>query len=317
MDGAQDWQTVADLLRQIAGNLLGSLYMMSPIAIGATVAVAFFLWLHRRPGEPFLAWLMPARIYRTAGFGVDLRVWLVNLALGAVMAGTAAAMSAASAAAVLRLTGEGAAGGRWHPLALAALYFLVADFMGYAWHRVHHEVRALWPIHALHHSAEELHPIAAFRHHPVYRLGEIALYAVVLGAMQVLVGRFLSGSADVATLAGTNVFFAAWMLAAANLRHSHIWLRFPRPLEYVFVSPAMHQIHHSIDPRHQDRNYGEVLAIWDLLGGSLHIPRDEEAAGLRFGLADGAGGRMPQPHGSLRAALVEPLRGALRALRRR
>jgi hypothetical protein len=51
------------------------------------------------------------------------------------------------------------------------------------------------------------------------------------------------------------------------------------------VSPAQHQIHHSVDPRHQGRNLGGVFAIWDWLAGTLYLPREQPE--LRFGLGDG------------------------------
>lgn len=51
------------------------------------------------------------------------------------------------------------------------------------------------------------------------------------------------------------------------------------------MSPAQHQIHHSADPTHADRNYGTVLSIWDWLGGSLHTtPKTPQE--LRFGLCE-------------------------------
>ena len=51
------------------------------------------------------------------------------------------------------------------------------------------------------------------------------------------------------------------------------------------MSPAQHQIHHSADPRHYDRNMGLVFAFWDWLAGTLYVPEGREE--VRFGLADG------------------------------
>ncbi len=70
------------------------------------------------------------------------------------------------------------------------------------------------------------------------------------------------------------------------------------------LSPAHHQVHHSTDERHFDRNFGSTLAIWDRLFGTFYQPSEKREA-LRFGLDDDVA-----PHG-LRAAIVTPLQGAL------
>jgi len=64
-----------------------------------------------------------------------------------------------------------------------------------------------------------------------------------------------------------------------------VWLSFGPLLSKIFVSPAQHQIHHSVDPRHQGKNLGGVFAIWDWLAGTLYLPRERPE--LRFGLGDG------------------------------
>jgi sterol desaturase/sphingolipid hydroxylase (fatty acid hydroxylase superfamily) len=45
----------------------------------------------------------------------------------------------------------------------------------------------------------------------------------------------------------------------------------------VLMSPAAHQIHHSTNPKHFDRNFGGAFAFWDWLFGTLYVPvRDRE-----------------------------------------
>ena len=41
------------------------------------------------------------------------------------------------------------------------------------------------------------------------------------------------------------------------------------PLKYILVSPQYHRLHHSIMPEHFDVNYGERLAIWVFLFGTM------------------------------------------------
>ena len=68
----------------------------------------------------------------------------------------------------------------------------------------------------------------------------------------------------------------------SNLRHSHIGIRYWHWVEYIFISPGQHQLHHSIAREHHDKNFGAALAIWDWLFGSLHHSVEFET--LKLGL---------------------------------
>jgi predicted lipoprotein len=100
----------------------------------------------------------------------------------------------------------------------------------------------------------------------------------------------------------------AWTLLGANLRHSHVWLSYGPRMERILLSPAQHQVHHSVDPRHYDRNYGTILSLWDWLGGSLYLTREREQ--LRFGLSAQDANHGP----SAWAAVVSPIWAAARLL---
>jgi sterol desaturase/sphingolipid hydroxylase (fatty acid hydroxylase superfamily) len=63
-------------------------------------------------------------------------------------------------------------------------------------------------------------------------------------------------------------------------------------------------VHHSIERRHYNKNYGEIFAFWDWAFGTLYIPEKDEV--IRFGLGDANGEPIPQPYPTLRAALVMP-----------
>ena len=72
------------------------------------------------------------------------------------------------------------------------------------------------------------------------------------------------------------------MFFGANLRHSHVKLKYPSILEHIFISPYQHQIHHSSNSKHFDKNMGSKLAVWDYLFGTLILSK--ETSKLRFGL---------------------------------
>ena len=95
---------------------------------------------------------------------------------------------------------------------------------------------------------------------------------------------FFGGELNGMHVLGVDLLGFVFNLAGANLRHSHIWLSYGPRLEKFFISPAQHQIHHSEDPQHFDRNYGSFLAIWDRLGNSLYVPKEHEL--LDFGLSE-------------------------------
>ena len=315
MTDAEGWAEVQRLATQVAWQWAGDLgSRLSPLNLAAMVVLCLVIYAVRRPAGSFLGWLFPARIYRHPSFRLDLWLWLLNggiLLFVAVNQSAVAAMAAAGLAALIGA--EGPPAGTANPLLAALIIFLVADFLTYWVHRASHDLRWLWPIHALHHSAEELNPVTAYRQHPVYAVLTAVVVGTGIGLAQGAMLVLLTGTLDVALLAGVNLFYALFNLFASNLRHSHIWLRYPRAVEHILISPAQHQCHHSIEPRHHNRNYGEVLALWDWLFGTLYLPTGDES--IRFGLGDASGHPLPQPHPTLRRALTVPLRDAAGALR--
>ena len=81
-----------------------------------------------------------------------------------------------------------------------------------------------------------------------------------------------------------NIFGFAFNFLGSNLRHSHIPLSFGF-FEKLFISPKQHQIHHSQNISHFDKNYGVSLSIWDRLIGSL-VTSDQVSQKMVFGLSD-------------------------------
>jgi sterol desaturase/sphingolipid hydroxylase (fatty acid hydroxylase superfamily) len=311
-EGWAEVQRLATLVVWQTATNLGS--RLSPLNLLAMLMLCLVLWRLRRPAVSFLAWVFPARVYRSPSFWLDVKLYLVGFALSLVVAvnGTAVTTLAATAfgavwgAKAPLLTGTGST------LAAALIVFLASDGLNYWYHRINHTWRWLWPIHALHHSAEELNPVTAYRHHPLYHILGAPLNAAVTGVTQAVLLVFITGSLDLYLLAGTNLFYAVFNISVSNLRHSHIWLRYPRAVEHILISPAQHQCHHSVDPRHHNRNYGEVLALWDWMFGTLYLPERDEV--IRFGLGDATGQPLPQPHPTLARALLVPLLDAGRAL---
>ena len=127
-----------------------------------------------------------------------------------------------------------------------------------------------------------LNPITQYRIHPIELIINNARSILVLGVVTG-VFRYLSAHhLEELTLIGANVFSFAFLAFGSNLRHSHIPLKYFNWLEYIFISPFQHQIHHSNKQEHFDRNMGAKLAIWDWMFGTL--VRSEAVSKIEFGL---------------------------------
>lgn len=314
-----DEETLANLLRQLGDGLinlvLGGAGRLAPVFLLATVGLVFAIWLIRRPGTGFFRWAFPRDIWFHPSHWVDVKVFLLGRFLTVVSASLTVLMSSNLGAQISAAIGEGIGGAGhgpsdWHPVSVAILILLVADFCVYWFHRVSHQWPVLWPFHATHHSAEVMTPITVYRKHPVYDLLSGLFGGAVMGLVLGVILGITVGAVPVATIGGVNVLYYLFNLAGANLRHSHVWLSYGPLIEHLVISPAQHQVHHSIDPRHHDRNYGEVLAIWDWMFGTLYVPQGHED--LRFGLADARGRPLPQPHPTLRRFLLEPFLSSAR-----
>ena len=177
-------------------------------------------------------------------------------------------------------------------------FTLVADFSVYVIHRFHHRSSLFWPIHALHHSAEVLTPVTLFRKHPLWNLMAHSLNMTLTGIFQGVFVFVFYGVPSVEILFGLNTVYILYNFFGANLRHSHIWLSFGPWLSRIFISPAMHQVHH--DPKRMHLNYGEMFAIWDWMFGSLYVPEKPETFDVGLG-EDG------NPHRTLARAYWVPV----------
>jgi sterol desaturase/sphingolipid hydroxylase (fatty acid hydroxylase superfamily) len=164
---------------------------------------------------------------------------------------------------------------------------LMADLSFYVGHRLAHRVSFLWEFHKVHHSAVVMTPITYLREHPMDQLVLGTAAALFVGPVTGLFMHWFPEELTVTKVLGLNVITFVWyLMLGANLRHSHVWLPFGRVLDRIFSSPAQHQIHHSEDPAHHDRNFGSMLAIWDWMFGTLYAPV-ERPAHLRFGIGAG------------------------------
>ena len=161
-------------------------------------------------------------------------------------------------------------------------HFILEDFSKFIVHRFMHRWPILWALHKVHHSATYLTPMTVFRTHPLEGV-IFSLRGAFTQAISISLFVFFFGSkVDIATILGANIFIFAFNIAGSNLRHSHIDISYWKWVEFIIISPAQHQLHHSVLQKHHDKNFGVALALWDWLFGSLH--HSEKLDQLKLGI---------------------------------
>ena len=163
--------------------------------------------------------------------------------------------------------------------------FLALELGYYIDHYCSHRFEFLWSFHKLHHSAEILTPFTNSRVHPVDTVLFANIVAVTTGVTSGVL-KYLFGEAGTGfTVLDVNALAFLAHYTLNHLLHTQAWIAFTGWLGCVVTSPAHHQLHHSTDPRHFNRNLGGSLMIFDWLFGTLLVPgRTREA--LTFGVAD-------------------------------
>ena len=154
-----------------------------------------------------------------------------------------------------------------------AVTLLIFDFAIWLQHLVTHKVPILWRLHQVHHADRDIDVSTAIRFHPI----EIAL------SMMLKIGLVYALGAPAAAV----VAFEVILNGCAMFNHANI--RLPQSVDSVLrlflVTPDMHRVHHSIDRREHDANYGFNLAIWDRLFGT-YVPQPAGGHhGMTIGLA--------------------------------
>ena len=144
--------------------------------------------------------------------------------------------------------------------------FILYDFAYYWKHRFGHEVALFWGSHVAHHQSEDYNLSTALRQ------TSIDFY----GFLFYLPFFFLGFPAEILfTVVSLNLIYQFWV------HTEHV----PKlgPIEWLFVTPSNHRVHHARNKIYVDRNYGGVFILWDRIFGSFQEELAEEAAvfGLR------------------------------------
>ena len=171
---------------------------------------------------------------------------------------------------------------------------LICDGIDYLTHRIEHAVPLLWRMHRAHHSDPDLDLTTALRFHPVevvFRGSMTALAMVLLGAPAAIVGACTMFISTVSLVSHANTQFMPVRLESA--------------LQALLITPRLHRIHHSIDDRENNTNFGTGLSIWDRLlrtyRGQPELPYEQ----MTFGVVD----RSPADSVAIGKLLLDPALG--------
>lgn len=137
------------------------------------------------------------------------------------------------------------------PLTFAALY-LSTDFLFYWFHRMGHAVNILWAAHAPHHSSEELNYTVGLRASLTQRLASFLFYWPL---------ALVAKPEIVLPLVSLHLLFQL-------IPHTRVITRLPRWIEGWLNTPTHHRVHHGINPKYLDRNFGGTFILWDKLFGT-------------------------------------------------
>jgi sterol desaturase/sphingolipid hydroxylase (fatty acid hydroxylase superfamily) len=160
----------------------------------------------------------------------------------------------------------------WRGIALWITAALAWDFLYYWYHRCSHEISVFWASHAVHHQSEDYNLTTALR-----QTSTSFLFSWIFYLPLFLVGFPLE---VIIAVSAVNLIYQFWV-------HTQTVQRLGI-LDYIFVTPSNHRVHHAQNERYIDKNYGGMLILWDRMFGTFQDELDEDPVvfGVRKPLAN-------------------------------
>jgi sterol desaturase/sphingolipid hydroxylase (fatty acid hydroxylase superfamily) len=316
------FESQVEKLQQVGAMLLspGSILSIPQLVVAFGMAFSFLAVRQRqrrgaaRPRAILRAMLSPRFVLHRSVYA-DAIYYLINtFAVGGLIGWgffSGGEMTQFITASVSRILGPAAPSGApmWElRVGITIVAFLSYEFGYYVDHYLKHKIPALWELHKTHHTAEVLNPLTLFRVHPLDTLIFVDIVAMSGALFHGVYNYAIGQRVDTYTIAATNVIMVTFFFLIAHLQHSQFWIPLTGLPGRILLSPAHHQIHHSADPAHFNRNLGSFLAIFDWMFGTLHVP-SRESPRLKFG----AGEIGEDPH-SVTSLLIDPVFNSMKAL---
>ena len=146
-----------------------------------------------------------------------------------------------------------------------AVLFIGVDFCYYWFHRLSHEINAIWATHIVHHQSEEYNLTVALRQSWFQSFFSNLFYLPLA-----LIGF---DPTTTLTVIAFNTLYQFWI-------HTELIRKMPRWFEYLFNTPSHHRVHHGSNPVYIDKNHGGTLIVWDRLFGTFTEEREPVVYGI-------------------------------------
>lgn len=131
---------------------------------------------------------------------------------------------------------------------------LLGDFCFWLMHWVSHQVRLFWATHAIHHSSTEMNLSIGLRADYWQSITKFFYYSplILLGFQgeDVLVAYLIT------LIYGTAVHTEHFPVGRLQ------WM------EWIFITPSLHRVHHASNLKYLDKNMGMIFSIWDHIFGT-------------------------------------------------
>jgi len=149
---------------------------------------------------------------------------------------------------------------------------IIQDFIIYAQHVLFHYSRFFWRFHKMHHADLDIDVTTGLRFHPLEFIFSFMIKILIV---------FFFGLPVISV-----VIFEIILNATSLFNHSNakIPIKFDRYLRLFIVTPDMHRVHHSINPKETNRNFGFSVPWWDRLFGSYVAQPKEGHDKMTIGL---------------------------------
>lgn len=144
------------------------------------------------------------------------------------------------------------------------LLILTTDLVWYWYHRLGHTINFLWAAHIVHHQSEEFNLTVSARI-TVFQ----ALIRNVFWCIIPFIGFHPAMVIAILVVHGAYSFFTHTQLIGKLG-----WL------EYIFITPSLHGVHHASNEKYLDKNYGDVFVFWDKLFGTFQREEEKPEYGL-------------------------------------
>jgi sterol desaturase/sphingolipid hydroxylase (fatty acid hydroxylase superfamily) len=306
------YKTLADAYVAIA---LSIPTVLAGIFLTGSLYYVLFVRKHLddRSWSGWLSYLFPREMYTSTSAKIDIWVWIMNgllfipiFEVFVIIVGLVVGISCYDVIANVFGPMRSVTMAIWGVIVIQFLGFWLGQGIGqYVGHLAMHKVPMLWALHRAHHSAESANFFAFLRSHPLEHFlnGSTRVLGTVAGTG--LAVYLTGGKLHAVTLTTIFWFNIAYVLIGfRSVDHLHIPVSYGRHLDVVLGSPVMHQLHHSAEFKHRDKNMGGAGYLFDWMFGTLYIPARGET--WRWGLNDDELDAA-NPHQTLKKFYFEPL----------